>query len=176
MIFPLIVNQQSPTVTFCESALFTFFCLLHAISNQDWGNFVPQGNVIKWNFTNNWQQHKKYETESALFSFFCLLQSPIKSGGNFVEQGNVIQWNFTNSWQQHKKHILKLKWRCTLHFFFCNIQSPIKSSWGTSFHREMSSNEIVQYVDSRSTQNYNRIDRKISQKLVPFILLFLQVF
>ena len=30
MIFPLIVNQQSPTVTFCESALFTFFCLLQS--------------------------------------------------------------------------------------------------------------------------------------------------
>ena len=131
MIFPLIANQQSLTVTFCESALFTFF---------------------------------------------CLLQSPIKSGWNFVEQGNVIQWNFTNSWQQHKKTYIKVKMKVHSSLFFCNIQSPIKSSWGTSFHREMSSNEILQYVDSRSTQNYNRIDRKISQKLVPFILLFLQVF
>ena len=66
MIFPLIVNQQLPTVTFCESALFTFF---------------------------------------------CLLQSPIKIGG-------------------------------------------------TSFHREMSSNEILQIIDS-SIKKYIKIKVKV---------------
>ena len=74
------------------------------------------------------------------------------------------------------KTYIKIKVKVHFSLFFCTIQSPINSSWGISFHREMSSNEFVQYVDSRSTQNCNRIDRKISQKLVPFILLFLQVF
>ena len=35
-----------------------FFCLLQSPIKSG-GNFVEKDNVVKWNFTNDWQQHKK---------------------------------------------------------------------------------------------------------------------
>ena len=168
MIFPLIVNQQLPTVTFCESALFTFFYLLQSpikIGGTSFHREMSSNEILQ--IIDSSIKNMKLKVHFLLFSYSCNLQSRV--GGTSLKremQSNEILQMIDSSIKKYIK--IKVK----VHFSLFFLHYPIKSSWGISFHREMSSNKILQYVDSRSSQNCYRIDRKISQKLAPFLQVF----